>query len=157
MGTTPSIQDGRRKLWGLSGGVTASVESIGEEELLVVSFKDPVLDGLESLDLNPPPLPLFFLKLRWRLIQFPLGFSHLLLAKISGSLLHFSRVRINVFLRKYFLLWTYLEMASAHPCLHVKRAHSSAHRPRPWSFLFGLAPEHKQMIYYLREYKIGLD
>ena len=147
VGTTPSIQDGRRKLWGLPGGVTASVESIGEEELLVVSFKDPVLDGLESLDLNPPPLPLFFLKLRWRLIQFPLGFSHLLLAKISGSLLHFSRVRINVFLRKYFLLWTYLEMASAHPCLHVKRAHSSAHRPRPWSFLFGLAPENKQMIY----------
>ena len=140
VGTTPSIQDGRLNGWGDPGGVTGSVESIGEDELLVVSFREPVLDGLESLDLNPPPpLPRFFLKLRWRLIQFPLGFSHLLRASISGSLLHFSRVRINVFLRKYFLLWTYLEMASAHACLQVNLAHSSAHRPLPWSLLFGLA------------------
>lgn len=149
VGTTPSMQDGRRNGWGDSGGVTGSVESIGEEELLVVSFRDPLLEGLESLDLNPPPppRPLFFLKLRWRLIQLPLGFSHLLRARISGSLLHFSRVRIKVFFRKYFLLWTYLEIASAHPYLPVNLAHSSAHRHLPWSLLFGLAPARK--IWYL--------
>ena len=74
MGTTPSIQDGRRKLWGLPGGVTASVESIGEEELLVVSFKDLVLDGLESLDLNPPPPTSLLLETKMAANPVPLGF-----------------------------------------------------------------------------------
>ena len=147
VGTTPSMHDGRRITCGVSGGLAGSADSIGDEELRVVSFRDPVPDGLESLDLKlpppPPPLPRFFLKLKWRLIQLPLGFSHLLRARMSGSLLHFSRVRMKVFFRKYFLLCTYLEIASAHPCLPVKRAHSSAHKPRPWSLLFGLAPARK--------------
>ncbi len=142
VGTTPSMQDGRRATCGESGGVAGSADSIGEDELRVVSFSEPVREGLESLDLNPPllPRPRFFLKLRCRLIQLPFGFSHLLRARMSGSLLHFSRVRRKVFFRKYFLLCTYLEMASAQPCRPVNRAHSSAHRPRPWSRRFGLAP-----------------
>ena len=141
-GTTPSIQDGRLIGFGVLGGDTGSVDNMGEEELRDFSLREPAREGLASRLKPPPaPLPFFFLKLRWRLIQFPLGFSSLLRARMSGSLLHFSRVRINVFLRKYFLLCTYFEMASAQLCLQVNLAHSSAHNPRPLSRRLGLAAE----------------
>ncbi len=141
-GTTPSIQDGRRIGFGMLPGGSGSVDNMGEDELRDFSLRKPARDGLASRLRPPPaPLPLFFLKLRCLLIQFPFGFSSLLLAKMSGSLLHFSRVRINVFLRKYFLLWTYFEMASAQLCRHVNLAHSSAHSPRPLSRLLGFAAE----------------
>ncbi len=141
-GTTPSIQDGRRIGFGMLLGGSGSVDNIGEDELRDFSFREPAREGLGSRLRPPPaPLPLILLKKRFILVHFPFVFYYLVLARISGSLLHFSRVRIKVFLRKYFLLWTYLEMASAQLCRHVNLAHSSAQSPRPLSRLLGFAAE----------------
>ena len=88
------------------------------------------------------PDDFFFLKLRCRAIQLlPRDVSRCEadLAR-SGSLLHLSFDRMNVFLKKYFLLRMYLDMASAHARRPQNRAQSSAQRPRPWSWRFGFAP-----------------
>ena len=94
----------------------------------------------------------FRFKLRWRWIQLapsrdfaPPTSDEPEVAAVfrdarSGSLAHLSFDRMNVFVKKYFLLWMYLEMALAQLWQPQKRAHSSAHSPRPWSLRLGLAP-----------------
>ena len=140
-GTTPSMQDGRRIALGEPGGELTSIVSCGDDVLRWSSSSE---DDNSSLFCDVR----FRLKLRCRDTQpfAPPVFTSFVISLClprfhrSGSLDHFSRVMRKVFLRMYFLLCTYLEIAEAQFSLPVNFAHSSAHKLRPWSLRFGLAP-----------------
>lgn len=149
-GTTPSMQDGRRKF--------LDVDEAGEVagEIVMRSGADP-LRFVEATEAEKSPLAddvflsvFLRFRLRWRWIQLPppppprdlVSPSSVVLCDDarSGSLLHLSFERRKAFLKKYFLLCMYLDMASAELWQPQKRAHCSAHRPRPLSRRFGFAP-----------------
>ena len=134
IGTTPSMQDGRLVEVGaaarrLADGASSVPASSGDDTHRVAFCSEPGDDGLSG-----PPVVFFFLKLRCRWIQLPpprdVSTGAAVFAR-SGSLLHLSFDRMNVFVKKYFLLRMYLAMASAHARRPQNLAHSSAHRPRP--------------------------